>query len=335
MIHCLLTLTLCLAAAFGQQAPTLRSFCFRDYENVLEVDLKQLRDTGVWDDLGASALKLALGRFDDEMGFRLEDADRLMALVRVLPENEQRSGANHEDLFLFEGNKELPWPKQSRETHETQVGAGTMRAYSEHSSSVSLRVGKLALMGHRSAIEPVLQGKPHDGLPCADVMSLQADRRGLLTFVAFRLARDTPPQQTMRQALSGVEWPADDEPTFVSFRLRLAGDQLDPRLDLEMVLRHTKVGDGIAVTEPAIDAALAKLVALPEARMFAPLLKKVERTRSGADAIWRVDLGRSRDAAGTIGTMLGLLLVGMPVAVEAAAPAAAVPVPIPVPEGGK
>jgi hypothetical protein len=334
MIHCLLTVTLCLAAAFGQQAPTARSFCFPDYDNVFDVDLKQLRESGVWDDLGASALKLIIGRFDDEMGFRLEHVDRLMAVVRVLPKDEGRSRPGHEEVLLFEGNRELPWPKESGETHETQVGAGTLRGHSEHSSRVSVRVGKLALAGHRSAIEPVLQGKPHNGMPCADVMSLQADRRGWLAFGGFRLAPETPPHEALHAALPDVEWPADDQPTFVAFRLRIKGDELDPRLDLELVLRHAKVGEGLGLTEQAVDAALAKVAAMPAARMFVPLLEKVERSRSGTDAIWRVDLGRSRDAAGTIGTMLGFLLVGLPVAVEAA-PAAAVPVPMPVPEGGK
>jgi len=335
MIRCFISFTACLVAAYGQQAPTARSFCFSDYDNVLDVDLKQLRDSGVWDDLGASALKLMIGRFDDEMGFRLEQVDRLMALVRVLPKDEDRSRPGHEDVLLFEGNRELPWPKESPETHETQIGAGTLRGHSEHSSRVSARVGKLALTGHRAAIEPVLHGKPHSGMPCADVMSLQADRRGLLAFGALRLAPETPPHEALHAALPDVEWPADDQPTFVAFCLRIKGDELDPRLDLEMVLRHAKVGDGLGLTEQAVDAALAKVAAMPEARMFAPLLRKVERTRSGTDAIWRVELGRSRDAAGTIGTMLGFLLVGLPVAVEAAAPAAAVPVPIPVPEGGK
>lgn len=335
MIRCLVTFTFCLAVAYGQQAPTALGFCFPDYDNVVDVDLKQLRESGVWDDLGASALKLALGRFDDEMGFRLEHADRLLAVVRVLPKDEDRSRPGHEDVVLFEGNRELPWPKESHETHETQIGAGLLRGYSENSSRVSGRIGKLALVGHRSAIEPVLQGKPHNGMPCADVMSLQSDRRGLLAFGAFRLAPETPPNEALQQALPDVEWPADDQPTFVAFRLRIKGDELDPRLDLEMVLRHAKVGDGLGLSEHAVDAALARVAAMPQVRMFAPLLKKVERTRSGTDAMWRVDLGRSREAAGTVGTLLGMMFVPWSVESVQAARAAAAAEPIPAPEGGK
>ena len=346
MIHRLLTLTICLAAAYGQQAPTVHNFCFPDYGNVIDVDLKRMRDTGVWDDLQASALKLALGQLDREMGFRLDDVDRLLAMVRELPTEEGNSRPGHEELLLFEGNKELPWPKEGRETHETQIGAATVRAYSETSASMSVRVGKLALTGRRTGIEPVLQGKPHNGMPCADVMSLQADRRGLLAFCAFHLAsettaatietRRTMPYEALQAALPGVEWPADDQPTFVALRLRLQGDEVDPRLDLELVLRHAKAGDGLAKTEQAVDAALAKVAAMTEMRMFAPLLKKVERTRSGADAMWRVDLGRSRDAAGTVGTLLGMLLVGRPeAAVEARGLPVPRPAPQPAPEGGK
>lgn len=334
------------AAAYAQQAPTVHNFCFPDYDNVIDVDLKRMRDTGVWDDLQASALKLALGQLDREMGFRLDDVDRLLAMVRELPTEDGSSRPGHEELLLFEGNKELPWPKEGREQHVTQIGPATVRAHSETSSSMSVRVGKLALTGRRTGIEPVLRGKPHNGMPCADVMSLQADRRGLLAFCAFHLAsettaatietRRTMPYEALQAALPGVEWPDDDQPTFVALRLRLQGDEADPRLDLELVLRHAKAGDGLAQTEQAVDAALARVAAMTEMRMFAPLLKKVERTRSGADAIWRVDLGRSRDAAGTVGSVLGMLLVGRPqAAVEAGALPVPRPAPRPVPEGGK
>ncbi|MCK5941540.1 MAG: hypothetical protein KAI24_06195, partial [Planctomycetes bacterium] len=48
---------------------------------------------------------------------------------------------------------------------------------------------------------------------------------------------------------------------------------------------------------------------MPEARLFKPLLKKVEHERSGSDAVWRVDVGRARNAAGMLGGMAPFLFV--------------------------
>ena len=58
-IALLLTLSaLCAPAVTQTSAPlTARSFLFDDYRTVLSLDLKTLRDTGVWDELGPSGIQ--------------------------------------------------------------------------------------------------------------------------------------------------------------------------------------------------------------------------------------------------------------------------------------
>jgi hypothetical protein len=110
--------------------------------------------------------------------------------------------------------------------------------------------------------------------------------------------------------LGGGDWPEDDMPQLLGARLLATGDEDDPHLTVEAVLRHQKAGDGIKVTEALSDGLLEKFRANPQMRLLRPLLKKVVKEVDGTDLVLRLDLGRVRNAVGHLATLALPMFMG-------------------------
>jgi hypothetical protein len=107
-------------------------------------------------------------------------------------------------------------------------------------------------------------------------------------------------QSVLREELADIEWPPGDAPTAAFGRAFASGNEDDPHLVVEFVLRHDIAGEGLAITERAVQAGIEQLTKLPQARLFRPLLEQIANERRGTDATWRLDVGRARDAAGVV-----------------------------------
>jgi hypothetical protein len=196
----------------------------------------------------------------------------------------------------------------------------------------------LRVHGPAALIEAVLNGKPRAGRPAPDVLAFVGGDQRLLAYFCANFADDDDIRDALHTALPDATWPDDDKPAFAGGRLRATGDVDDPHLTIELVLRHGTAGDGLAATETAVAAALERVAAMKETRLFRPLLAKIEHQRDGTDAVWRLDLGRARQAAGMLGTLAPFLFVARTVeaqVLEAEAVAEAVEAPAPEPKKEK
>ena len=146
------------------------------------------------------------------------------------------------------------------------------------------------------------------GVPSGDVMSLTVGQEDLLGYAVLDFG-DRAIQEDVTDLLGEPDWAEDDKPTFLAVRLSTQGDDDDPHLKLEVVVRHGKDGEGLVVSEKAVNERLKELMAVKEARLFLPLLKQIQHKRDRTDAIWSVDLGRARDFGGTVSMLAPLLMV--------------------------
>ncbi len=295
----------CLAVlpAVCAQAPAARAFYPDDYRTVACADLASMRARGIWGDIEASAFKLVLGTIERQAGFPMDRLDR----ATVFPALDVGG-----QLAVLEGNAALALPEDPGEGRYRveRIGSHELLLDEWNAAHGVVQVSdEIRVSGPEALLRPVLAGEPRAGRPSADVMSLLAGSEGLLAWVVAEIRDDGPERRDLVRALHNPEWPAGDAPTFVCLRLRATGDPDDPHLVLEAVVRHGTRGEGLAVTEQAVDAMLARLREMPEARLFRPLLEDVGHERDGTDAVYRVDLGRSRHAAGLFGALAPMMMV--------------------------
>ncbi|MCA8966293.1 MAG: hypothetical protein H6838_13265 [Planctomycetes bacterium] len=299
------------AAALPAQAkpPTARQFLLDDYTTVVHLDMKAVRDTGVWDEMGASTLRVVCNFLDDQFGFSLDQLDRITSVQAPRVENGQVVATN--EVVVVEGNDdlgEIADPGHNRYA-ELAIGAYTLRTdqWMENEAYVQV-TPKLRVHGSPGLLTPVLTGKPRTGLPSPDVMAFTAGKKQLLFYAISDLRQPASMRKLVEEALPDAGWPQDDKPTFVCLSILASGDPDDPHLTAELVLRHGAAGPGLAASEKAVTAALERLAKLPQARAVWPLLKKVAHESDGSDALYRVDLGRARHVGGMLATMSPFLL---------------------------
>lgn len=296
------------------------------YRNLASVDLALLRDRGVWEELQLSVLGATFGSMEKELGFPLAALDKVL-MVASLAESAPES----QEVRLLVGNRELPDKVRNMASyHQEKVGRHDVWVRDSYRRDYFLRPEpELQVFGSAPALDAILDGQAHGGLPCPDVMSLLA--RPSTTFACFVLDVSTPVLRTrmMRSMFPDTTWPEGHEPTFFCVRGLITGDADDPHLAVEATMRHAKAGEGLQVTAKAIDAVLERLAAEPTLRTLAALLKKAERQQLRSDYVLTLDLGRARAAAGNL-AMLVLPLFA-PMRVEQVAPRAAAPVPEPAP----
>jgi hypothetical protein len=130
-------------------------------------------------------------------------------------------------------------------------------------------------------------------------------------------------QEVLGKLFEDVEWPDGDAPRFLYGRLHDTGDADDPHVAIEVVLRHVDDGEGIAVTEKALDALIAQAKANPKAVAARPMLDAIERSRDRGDLVLKLDLGRARDAVGKLAMIAMPLLMPQEIEQRAAPPAPA------------
>ena len=312
MLRTPLVLTLLLAGAAAQDKLDTRRFMVHDYKNVVSADLSLLHKYEIWDDLEASALNIAFGMAEKELGFPLQKLDRF-SMTMFFPDEEQREeGAHTQRMFVLEGREELALSGRMLESHE-EVAHGDHTLYQREWSPDEAFVRptpKVQVWGHADVIKGALDGTRRPGLPSADVMSLSVGRGKRLAYLVADLSERSARNTFLRDLFEGSEWPEDDMPTFFAARVLITGDDEDDlHLALEVVLRHAKVGDGVAASSAAVDAALKRGIEMPQLRLFRKILKGAEKKTSGSDVVVRVDLGRTRDAVGNLAMVIAPLFL--------------------------
>ncbi|MFY9341609.1 MAG: hypothetical protein WAT39_03915 [Planctomycetota bacterium] len=329
MKHLLLASFLVVPTLLAQTAPplTARSFLPDDHRYVAHADLAAMRTRGIWDELEVSVLKMVFKQMEKEIGFPLAALDRATMVAELATEGEGM-GPRTPQVVVFEGNA----PVKAHHRFLTSWSAETIGSH-----EVRRRPGgddllvqprpELQVQGPEQWLRPVLEGKPNHGMPCADVMSLLSGRAGQLAYFVMDVQNALLKKSMIDKLLPGVDWPEGEAPTFVCLRLLVLGDADDPHLGIEAVLRHGKEGEGIARSQPAIDAWLAKLREEPTLRAALPILKKVQQKRDRADLVVSVDLGRARDAVGHLAALA--LPLFTPRVMEQEVRAEAVPPPAP------
>lgn len=305
-ILALSAITIC-AAVLPSQAKALtgQQFLLDEYTTVAHIDLQKMRDTGIWDEFSGSTLKMILGMAEEANEVSLD------AIGQVTSVSRPSSQGQTQEIVVIEGTAAIgALGKQHPDRyHVSTVGAHSILLDQWSPGDAVMEVTpKLRVYGPSPLIQQVLNGRPRSGLPSADVMSFTAGKKDLLIYAVFDLGLDTASREVLNKALADTSWPADDAPTFACIRVFATGDEDDPHLTVEVVLRHGKDGDGLAVSEKAATAALARVHKMQEARILRPLLKKIEHNRDGTDATWRLDLGRARDVAGLLGTLSPFLM---------------------------
>lgn len=304
------SLLLAVVAALPAQTktPTARQFLLDDYTTVVHVDMKAIRESGVWEEMAASVLKALFATAEGEFGFAMDRLDRLTLVQR--PRRDSDEMPRIDEVVTVEGNGDLGTMAavgRGRYTEQTVGDFVLLRDQWDEETAVVQVTPALRVHGTPHLLEEVLAGKPRTGLPSPDVMAFTVGRKNLLLYAIAHLPTAREAQRMVENALPGA-WPQGDKPTFVCLRALATGDTDDPHVTLELVLRHGTAGDGLVASDKAIADALAQLAKIPQARMVWPLLKKVERERDGSDAVYRVDLGRARHVGGMLTTLAPMLL---------------------------
>ena len=126
-----------------------------------------------------------------------------------------------------------------------------------------------------------------------------------------------------------AKWPEGDAPQFVSVRLLSSGTDDDPHLGAEVVLRHRAPGGGVTASVEAIEAILKRWREDPTKQALRAVLQDAKVTVDRGDVVLRGDLGRARNAVGTLATLV------MPIFARAVGPVPAGQVIVEPVEPGK
>lgn len=297
--------------------PKARHFLPNGYGSVMTVDVKKMRDSGVWDELYASQIvRLFVGLYESESGISIDSVDRATVVYDGFHDGsaELTQTTGSYKVVTIEGNAELGDGSQNdygRYT-KTEVLGYTLHQDEWATGQGVLKVSPTLLVyGQSSMLVRVLQGESRGGLPSGDVLSFTAGQKDLLGYFIGDIQQHPQNRNLLRSVLPDAVWPDDDEPTFFCVQMRVSGDEDDPHLQLVVSLRHGKDGPGLLVSERAVAAVLQELMETTELRILLPLLKKVKHERDRTDAIWRLDLGRARGFGGTLGLLAPGFLVFM------------------------
>ncbi|MCA8973800.1 MAG: hypothetical protein KDC98_03725 [Planctomycetes bacterium] len=297
----LLPLAVVAGATFlvAQEPFRARDFLPDDYNSTAFLDLAALRDTGVWDELDNGVLRLLLQKIEREAGFELALLDR-MTIVMQPPEAGDKVQQLRQ-ITILEGNAPLAVPDRiagSRSYGDDIIGDYVVKRRQAFDDEVFLRPRpEVQILGSTAMLRPRLEGKPATGRPCADILSLLSGKRGSLFHLVVHLGNATVKRRFLGGLFPDAQWPAGDEPQYLMLRLCAEGDEDDPRIGVEAVVRHAVVGEGVVASEKALDLALAKVADRARLRSLQPLLAKLERKLDRGDLVLRLDLGRAREAS--------------------------------------
>jgi len=301
----------------ADKAPTAREFVFSGYENTIFADLKAMRDREIWDELEATALKFAFGMIEKDLGFPLDDLDRFTVAVQMPPNDVDgiESVKQQGQVYIYEGNKLLPVPDKVSGGGWTKEKVGERQVMARNGF-----VGEelwlqphpnVQVTGTRRLLEPILTKPRHVGMPAAELMSLLSGREERLLYLVVCLEHPRMKQQIFTDLLGAPEWAEGEAPRYLGFSVLAGGDEDDPHLFAEAVLRHVRVSDGIEVSSQAADAWVERMLADPRYLGMRAVLKKAEKKVDGTDVMLHVDLGRVRNAVGQLATLAVPLFRGM------------------------
>lgn len=329
----LFALVLAAAPLLAQEKPTKvdpRWFLPRDHERIAFVDCARLRDSELWESIERSVFANGLKMLETELGAPLDRVDRL-TMVNV-PQSREGTG-REDDVLLLEGNGPLGGPEpRSGSWEQERIGAYDVFRRSDHWFPQLLLWPRadVRVLGTPDALEPLLTAPQQPGMPCADLMSLLADKQNPLAYVAGSVVGMDGPG-VLADLLPNGAWPEDDAPTFFALRAFLndGDDGGDRHLALRCTIRHATAARGIEATEKAVLALLEKGRKDKRWLLAKKVLDTAIVTRDGIDLHVAFDCGRERDAAGLLGTAIASLAVGFAVALEPqAVEVVAVPVEI-------
>ncbi|MBK8098088.1 MAG: hypothetical protein IPK26_13335 [Planctomycetes bacterium] len=313
-MHAKITLALlCLtltATAQDKKPPELQPehFFLPDCEQLMFLDLKQLREREIWDELQATAIGLALPGLERELGGPIADLDR--AFVNSVWRGD---GKPPQTLTILQGNQGLGLPEsitRNQAWKRDAIGEYPVfvRQRGEDADLVATPRPELRIEGARDLIAPVLEGKPWNGKPGADVQSLLSGRGEHVAYLVVTTTDQTVRQRTFGRLFGEVEWPDDDVPTHLLFRVRITGERDDPHLEIEAVIRHRLGKAGLEASEAAAKKLFEELQTHPRFAALKTLWQSIELRREAQDLVARKDLGRTRQAVGTLALMLAPLV---------------------------
>lgn len=318
-------LVLLAAPSLAQATLPARAFLPDEHRNVVCADLATMRARGVWDELETSALKLVFTAMERELGFALGSLDRVTSVFDVGAGGMVGQGVR---VTVFEGNRPLDVP-ESVAVLWTLERTGDIEIRRRGADVFVRPRPEIQVEGHEQLVQPVLEGKPHGGVPCPDVLSLLSGRGDQLAWMVVDLSAPQLAERVLDPLFPGVEWPERDQPQFLCLRLVATGDVDDPRLGIEAVLRHNGSGDGLKTSVEAAVALLERWRAMPQLRAVRPLLQRVRQRTDAGDLVLSLDLGRARDGVGPLATLALPLFALGPVQAEAVVVEEAAPVPPP------
>ncbi|MFO1077658.1 MAG: hypothetical protein U1E73_08015 [Planctomycetota bacterium] len=301
-----------------------------DYRMFVKVDLAALRDQGVWEGLEAGPVKMVFGMMEKEAGFALDALDRVTLCAVFEEGRDENDRRDPNRIVVLEGNQPLGVPDSvanNSSWHKEAIGGQEIWRLASHEEVFFQPRPEVRVEGSLALVKAPLEGKPHQGMPCADVLSLQSTRKQAFVHYGIDAAAPMVKREMLGKIFEGVEWPEGDAPQYLYGRVYATGEQDDPHVGLEVVVRHKNEGAGLATTEKALDALFAKVAANPQMMIVKGLLANVQRKRDRGDLVLTLDLGRTRDAAGKIAMIaMPLMMVGTtPQAAEVAAPAQTAP----------
>jgi hypothetical protein len=305
------------AIAAAQQHPPATAFLPDEPQAEIFVDFKTMRDRGVWEEVERTLLAPAFRQREKELGLSLDGLDRLYMWARASGEPQRVQGVR-----ILTGSVGLP-PSVNGE-HWTNGTIGDYEAkVLANGPIVMVRVGTDMLVeGDRELIEPVLLGKAKAGRPGPDQLSLLSGRTTELlhAFVDLDAALQGKGEFGF---LKEIQYPEDDRATHLVFRVSTQRDGDDERLLLEAVVRHRKGEKGLELTEAGARKWLAEMQKHPRLAALKKIWSAVVVARDGADLTAKLDLGRPREAVGTMAQLMAPLFVGQAEAREQAAREAA------------
>ncbi|MCR9246454.1 MAG: hypothetical protein NXI31_15580 [bacterium] len=327
------------AALVSQGVSKAQAYLPADHHNRVFVDLHMMRETGVWDELTVGPMKMMITQGEQAMGVDFETLNRITMVPMATKQTEgRRSRGPSQQVVVFEGKGELEMPGfvlNDESYVESKIGEVTVRRKETWGDEVFFQPSPdVQVFGATALLQSVLEGEKRMGVPCADILSLLSSRRKGLLFHAVVHLQDMALNDEIIAGIRGDEqWPEGGEPRYMSIAISAIGDPDDPNLQAELVFRHALEGDSVAVTKKRFGSLIEQAKAIPQARMLKPVLEKIETAVDQGDLSYRVDLGRGRQAAGTLAMgVLPWLMMGTEVEVEEVPAAEAAPAPVPAPK---
>jgi hypothetical protein len=117
------------------------------------------------------------------------------------------------ELALPESVTRGSWSKEA-------VGGHEVWRHARNEEVVVRPRPEVRVVGSASIVEPVLEGKPHTGQPCADVMSLLSGRGDNLAYLVIDVDTPVLAGVFLKRLFPDATWPEGDGPKFILLRLR-------------------------------------------------------------------------------------------------------------------